>query len=229
MQIDYVHILRGNLSLGMENVESKTELEGQESQIMSETVEGFQQCVKEALDLIQQITPEIHDCKMCKLTKLVMELSRMYGTLADQHDHEVLLKKISVLEEELSTLNKKLQIPSDEKALLEAMKAKVADLIPVITEFDFKTEAIGKQALHEILKVKQEILLLQKYHASQQAKILHLQEKVKLGIAEISRRDEQITELNSKINKLINSHLDEEDGLNSDIESLDCWIGNGDS
>ncbi|KAL4590288.1 hypothetical protein LXL04_003216 [Taraxacum kok-saghyz] len=133
----------------------------------------------------------------------------------------------SVLEEELSTLNKKLQIPSDENALLEAMKAKVADLIPVITEFDFKTEAIGKQALHEILKVKQEILLLQKYHASQQAKILHLQEKVKLGIAEISRRDEQITELNSKINKLINSHLDEEDRLNTDIESLDCWIGNG--
>ncbi|KAI3513281.1 hypothetical protein L1887_20610 [Cichorium endivia] len=60
---------------------------------LAENVEGYQQCVKDILNLIEQdgnsseITPEIYDCKKYKLTTLVTELSRMQGMLADQHIH----------------------------------------------------------------------------------------------------------------------------------------------
>lgn len=84
----------------MEGIESKSQSLLQDSQIMpensiclAENVEGFQQCVKDILNLIEQdgnsseITPEIYDCNKSKLTTLVTELSRMHGMLADQHIH----------------------------------------------------------------------------------------------------------------------------------------------
>ncbi|XP_023735787.2 protein NETWORKED 4B [Lactuca sativa] len=79
----------------MEGVESKSQSQGWDTQIMAENVEGFQQCVKEILDLIKQdetfseITAEIYDCKKLNLTKLVTELSRMHGELADHLIKEV--------------------------------------------------------------------------------------------------------------------------------------------
>nr|KAJ0222156.1 hypothetical protein LSAT_V11C200097240 [Lactuca sativa] len=90
----------GTLSLGMEGVESKSQSQWQDSQIMpensirvTENVEGFNQCVKEILNLIEQdeslseTTDETFDCKKSKLTTMVTELSRMHGVLADQHVH----------------------------------------------------------------------------------------------------------------------------------------------
>ncbi|GKA23013.1 NETWORKED 4B-like protein [Tanacetum coccineum] len=82
----------------MEVVESKSwsPLEGSQispeiSVSLAENVEGFEQCVKEILKLIEQdadffeLTAEIYDAKKSKLTKHVTELSRMHGVLADQH------------------------------------------------------------------------------------------------------------------------------------------------
>nr|KAJ0224091.1 hypothetical protein LSAT_V11C200097280 [Lactuca sativa] len=56
---------------------------------------GFQQCVKEILNVIEQDEnlPKIGDIKKSKLTAMVTELSRMHMALADEHVH--LIKEVS--------------------------------------------------------------------------------------------------------------------------------------
>ncbi|KAI3519640.1 hypothetical protein L1887_08855 [Cichorium endivia] len=110
----------------MEGVESKAESQGEDSQNTSENVEvielevsgtqGFQQCVKEIFNLIEQdenvseIKLEIYDCKMYELTKLVTELSNMHGALADQNVD--LIKDVSKNTHELTTPIKTQQVDS---------------------------------------------------------------------------------------------------------------------
>ncbi|KAJ0842380.1 putative protein Networked (NET), actin-binding (NAB) [Helianthus annuus] len=84
----------------MEGVETKSFSLVEGSQIgpkfsicLAENVEGFQQCVKEILKLIEQdgnlseTTSEFCDGKKSKLTTHVAELSRMHAVLVDQHAH----------------------------------------------------------------------------------------------------------------------------------------------
>ncbi|CAI9261582.1 unnamed protein product [Lactuca saligna] len=60
------------------------------SKCLAENVEGFQQCVKEIHNQIEQdenffkIIAEFYDSKKLNMEKLVSELSRMHGALADQ-------------------------------------------------------------------------------------------------------------------------------------------------
>ncbi|KAI3519567.1 hypothetical protein L1887_08777 [Cichorium endivia] len=287
----------------MEGVESKAESQGQDSQNMSENVEGFQQCVKEMRNLIEQdedfseMTAEIYDYKKSTLSKLVTELSRMYGALVDQHIHsiktqqidsskstspqatqksktpvkkdaskvketkvrdpEVLLKKISSLEKEGVNMKKRIQDLTDENALLEAEKANVAELKLMISESNRKIETMRnafegsrKQVLaaeqkngelqrelaskvfdltHQLREhglidrlgpVGERIDSLEKKFDEEQARNPKLHEKLSLAYAEIAKRDEQITELNTQIDLLKNSHMAKEDNKNTDIERL---------
>nr|XP_043632867.1 protein NETWORKED 4B-like isoform X2 [Erigeron canadensis] len=85
----------------MEVVESKSQSLGENghqispeiSVCLAENVEGFQQCIKEILVLIEKdgsfpdMTSEIYDEKKSELKTHVTELSRMHGLLADQHVH----------------------------------------------------------------------------------------------------------------------------------------------
>ncbi|KAI3519641.1 hypothetical protein L1887_08856 [Cichorium endivia] len=288
----------------MEGVESKAESQGKDSQNMSENVEGFQQCVKEIHNLIEQdedfskMTAEIYDCKKSKLSKLVTELSRMYGALVDQHIHsikevskndsskstspqatqkcktpvkkdaskvketkardpEVLLKKISSLEKEGVNLKKTIQNLTDENALLEAEKANVAELKLMIIESNRKVETMRnafegsrKQLLaadqkngelqrelaskvfdltHQLREhglidrlgpIGERIDSLEKKFDEEQYRNPKLHEKLSLAYAEIAKRDEQITELNTQIDLLKNSRMAKEDKWNADIERL---------
>ncbi|MFS8013276.1 hypothetical protein Hanom_Chr14g01330901 [Helianthus anomalus] len=84
----------------MEGVETKSFSLVEGSQIgpkfsicLAENAEGFQQCVKEILKLIEQdgnlseTTSEFCDGKKSELTTHVAELSRMHAVLVDQHAH----------------------------------------------------------------------------------------------------------------------------------------------
>ncbi|CAI9273877.1 unnamed protein product [Lactuca saligna] len=100
----------------MEGIESKSQSPGRDSHIMAENVEGFKQRVKEILDLIKQdenfseITAEIYDCKKSNLTKLVTELSRMHGELADQNVN--LIKEVNKNTHKFTTPIKTQQVDS---------------------------------------------------------------------------------------------------------------------
>ncbi|MFS8013352.1 putative protein Networked (NET), actin-binding (NAB) [Helianthus anomalus] len=84
----------------MEGVETKSFSLVKGSQIgskfsicLAENVEGFQQCVKEMLKLIEQdgnlseTTSEFTDGKKSELTTHVAQLSRMHAVLVDEHAH----------------------------------------------------------------------------------------------------------------------------------------------
>ncbi|CAH1438847.1 unnamed protein product [Lactuca virosa] len=83
----------------MEGDESKAQSQGQDSQITSQNVQGFEQCVKEILKQIDEdenfskVIAEFYDSKKSNMTKLVTELSRVHGELADENVH--LIKEVN--------------------------------------------------------------------------------------------------------------------------------------
>ncbi|KAI3704974.1 hypothetical protein L1987_75204 [Smallanthus sonchifolius] len=98
ISVDLFVFACGSQSLYMEGIESKAMFPGEDSQIspeisicLEENVEGFQQCVKEILKLMEQdgnfsgTAAEVYDDKKSKLIRKVAELSRMHGVLVDQH------------------------------------------------------------------------------------------------------------------------------------------------
>ncbi|KAI3519644.1 hypothetical protein L1887_08859 [Cichorium endivia] len=172
---------------------------------------------------------------------------KVKGKATKVHDPEVLLKKISTLEEELSGLKKTIQNLTDENAFLEAEKANVAELKLMISASNRKIEtmvktleASRKQVLtadDEISKLKQElsrkevdqaeflslgqtITSLQEQLHSKQARGLELSEKIIKFTAYITKQENEITELNGKIVLLRISHAADEDRWNADIERL---------
>ncbi|CAI9273879.1 unnamed protein product [Lactuca saligna] len=90
---------KGSWSLDMEGDESKAQSQGQDSQITSQNVQGFEQCVKEILKQIDEdekfskVIAEFYDSKKSNMTKLVTELSRVHGALADENVH--LIKEVN--------------------------------------------------------------------------------------------------------------------------------------
>ncbi|KAM0069107.1 hypothetical protein Hdeb2414_s0002g00080501 [Helianthus debilis subsp. tardiflorus] len=175
---------------------------------------------------------------------------------------EVLIHKISNLEEELVTLNKKIQSLADENAnlkqevqekesniktqneYLETEKIKgielekqVADLKLVITDSNIQIKTMGDEleasreklsaTEDEISKLMHEMALLKTQLDSEKENNLGLQEEVYAYVADIQVRDDQITELHTKINQsmyeislLKSAHKEKEDNWNADIERL---------
>lgn len=189
---------------------------------------------------------------------------------------EVLLQKISNLEEELVTLNTKLQALADENANLkqviqknesdieaknahldtEKMKGielenQVAELKLLISDSNLQIKTMGEELeasrekllaaedeisilMHELSiktiklgSTQQEMALLEKQLDSEKESNLGLQEEVSLCVTDISAGDDQITELNTKINRSMNeisllksTHEAKEDTWNADIERL---------
>ncbi|KAL7614253.1 hypothetical protein Lser_V15G09129 [Lactuca serriola] len=82
----------------MEGDESKAQSQGQDSQITSQNVQGFEQCVKEILNQIEddenlsKVIAEFYDSKKSNMTKLVTELSRVHGALVEENIH--LIKEV---------------------------------------------------------------------------------------------------------------------------------------
>ncbi|KAI7736854.1 hypothetical protein M8C21_013610 [Ambrosia artemisiifolia] len=190
--------------------------------------------------------------------------------------HDDLLQKISNLEEEVVTLNTKIQSLADENtnlkqelqeqeldiktqnAYLETEKMKgielekqVADLKLVISNSNLQTKTMGEELeasrdklsaaedeisklMHELSSkisklgsTQQDMALLEKQLDCEKENNLALQEEVSAFVADISVRDDQITELNTKINQSTNeisllksTHKAKEDNWNADIERL---------
>ncbi|KAD7480304.1 hypothetical protein E3N88_03440 [Mikania micrantha] len=89
-----------NWSLKMDGDESKSPMQQEDSQMspeisltLGETIEGFQECVEDIIEEIEedekfsQMTAENYDKKKSYLRKHLDELSRLHRLLADQHIH----------------------------------------------------------------------------------------------------------------------------------------------
>nr|KAJ0221200.1 hypothetical protein LSAT_V11C200097300 [Lactuca sativa] len=141
------------------------------------------------------------------------------------HDPKVLLKKISTLEKEQSSLKKKIQNLTDENALLEAEKSNVAELKRMISESNRKIETMGnviEASRKQVSTAHDENSKLIKEMSNKVfGKVFNSIEKQ----AAIGKKDEQITELNNELNRLKIAHAAEMDALNTEIEMLKTKLG----
>lgn len=147
----------------------------------------------------------------------------------DSKQTTVFLQKISTLEDELVTLNKKFQTLSHENTNLKQkiqenesdiktqnshfetektkaieLEKQVSDLKLVISDSNLQIKTMGDEldaSRKKLLAAEDEISKLMHELDSAKKTNLELQEEVSVYVADISVRDDQITELNTKINQ----------------------------
>ncbi|XP_076928647.1 protein NETWORKED 4A-like [Bidens hawaiensis] len=147
----------------------------------------------------------------------------------DSKQTTVLLQKISALEDELVTLNKKFQTLSQENTNLKQkiqenesdiktqnshfetektkaieLEKQVSDLKLVISDSNLQIKTMGDEldaSRKKLLAAEDEISKLMHELDSARKTNLELQEEVSVYVADISVRDDQITELNTKIDQ----------------------------
>ncbi|KAL4576031.1 hypothetical protein LXL04_012119 [Taraxacum kok-saghyz] len=121
----------------MEAIESQSQLQEQDSHVMSEDVEGKILIEHESL---QNLSIKL---QISYRTNIYFHLNQ-YGLLEDVGKNT---NRISDLEKEAVGLWEQILDLTDKNGLLEAEKAKVADLNLVISESNGKIETIGKMSL----------------------------------------------------------------------------------
>lgn len=194
--------------------------------------------------------------KIANLEEELVSLNTKLKTLADEntklkskmHENESIIEitsdmqsQLELAQDDIRTQNAHLEA---EKAKVVELQKQVADHKLVISDSSCEIEIMGveleesreklltaedeiSKLKHELGSTQQEMALLQRQLDSEKNKVLGLQEEVSLCIADISVRDDQITELNTNINQSISeisllksTHEAKEDSWNTDIERL---------
>ncbi|KAL4583242.1 hypothetical protein LXL04_007810 [Taraxacum kok-saghyz] len=168
----------------MEAIESQSQSQEQDSHVMSEDAEGKILIEHESL---QNLSIKLQ----ISYPTNIYFLLNPYGLLEDVGKNT---NRISDLEKEAVGLWEQILDLTDKNGLLEAEKAKVADLnLVIIKSMEQTTDLLNER--FNLLKAKE----------------TKLQEQISLGLSEIAKRDAQITELNAHIDQLKVSHKAEED------------------
>ncbi|KAD5961538.1 hypothetical protein E3N88_13011 [Mikania micrantha] len=184
-----------------------------------------------------------------KISNLEDELVTVNAELQSLADENNILKQ--QIQENLSHIKTQNVNFENEKTMRNELEKQLVSLKLVISESDLQIKSMSEEfeasrvkrlaAEDEILKLKhelsskisklfssqQEIALLEKQLHSEKEVNLGLHEEVSLCVADISVRDDQITELNTKINQsmheislLKSTHKAKEDTWNANIERL---------